>query len=229
MSTLSNVQKADKRSKYIVFGYIREIESKLNLENIPMLISYLCFSYHYDPEYISKARDDLFEISNDKRTVTAKKEEFSMKHTIYCNQWIHSMSNAIVKWTFKINHLPKMAILFFGLASEQKDNGIYNDFGNSIKGKPPNYAIADDGDRLINGLIPVTIARVNQHVLYSNDEVTYTLDLQNTTFGCKINNNNELILFEYIKQSNDIKYKMVIQIAGKGGSVTLKNFTTTYK
>eukprot|EP01084_Bolivina_argentea_P188006 323728_1 len=226
MSLLSNVKQADKRSKYTVFGYIREMESNFNLENIPMLISYLCLSYHYDPEYISKARDDAFEISKNRLIITSKKTICFRDHTIYCNQWIHSMSNVIAKWTFKINYVPNASSIdgiYFGLASEQNDNGIYNDFSNS---KAANYAVSDCGDKYTHDAESIT---ENVGELHSNDEVTYTLDLQNATFGCKINNNNELILFEYIKQSNDIKYKMVIQIAGKGGSVTLKNFTTTYK
>ena len=55
-------------------------------------------------EFFDRASKKLFEISDDRLTVTNKSnfdQATGRGHTIYCNYPINSMSNFIYKWTFK--------------------------------------------------------------------------------------------------------------------------------
>eukprot|EP01084_Bolivina_argentea_P266920 452909_1 len=118
MSLLKKAKHASKRiNKYIVFGYIHEHEMTESV-TIPLLISYMGLSYYYIPEYFSKARTDYFEISSDSLTVRNIGEHCSTSiHSIYCNQWIHSNSKIMAKWTFKINKFQYQYKIYFGLIS----------------------------------------------------------------------------------------------------------------
>eukprot|EP01084_Bolivina_argentea_P045645 84023_1 len=95
----------DMRSKYTVFGHIREMENKLSLfSNIPVLISYISLSYYNHGEYFHKSglNKDMI-VSEDKMTVTNSTgcDDSNYKHTTYGYTWIESTCDKIAKWTFK--------------------------------------------------------------------------------------------------------------------------------
>ena len=108
MASLQVGKNAGKRSKCIIFGYLREQESslKLSIPSIPPIIAYLSIAYFDNPEFFARAREDCFVISDDKLSVTNIAEIVWSKHCIYLNQWIESTSKLIAIWTFKIKWVP---------------------------------------------------------------------------------------------------------------------------
>ena len=72
--TLQNVKFADKRTRSIVYGFIRRIENSLSISNIPTEIYDIFLAFYYCPEFFDKARLDCFKISDDKLKITNIKE-----------------------------------------------------------------------------------------------------------------------------------------------------------
>ena len=103
MALLKRIKSIDQKTKDLVLGWIREVEEQVKSRNISLMVSYVCLAHYYIPEYFDKARQDSFMISEDKRRITSITNWESEEHTIYMKHWIHSMSNKIAKWTFKIN------------------------------------------------------------------------------------------------------------------------------
>eukprot|EP01084_Bolivina_argentea_P254612 428071_1 len=226
MSSMKRIKNVDAHSKYCVFGYIREMELNLKLPTIPLLISYICVSYFYEPEYFSKARPDCFKISENKLTITNIKTTNDNTHTVYCHKWTNSMSNSIVKWTFVINGKKQDTDsdgIFFGFVTQENKGSILCDF--SSNRELPNYAIGHNGTKFFGSAICNTEA---SYGFDEKDEIEYTLNLKNASISSNINNANDLILFNNIERSGDINYKMVVQMPAKGDSVTLKKFYIAY-
>ena len=102
---LGNRVVRNKYTKNLVMGYIRDSESSLHLEAVPMMISYLISIFYHISEHITKVRDDCHQISDDKLTVTNIKQCRLNQQGIYLNEWVQSMSNMTFTWTFLINKL----------------------------------------------------------------------------------------------------------------------------
>jgi len=89
--------------KYLIFGYIKQIQNEQSLTNIPLLINYLCILYFYENEYFDKIGDGIT-VSDDKLTITQTKPfKNNWMNTTYCKNWIESASNKVIKWKFKMN------------------------------------------------------------------------------------------------------------------------------
>ena len=220
MDPLQSAKSADLTTQCVIFGYIHEMESKLKMDEVAPLIINIILGFYHCAEFIDKFLEDHFRVSPDKLTITNIKKVSSASHTIYLNQWIHSMSKSIVKWTFKINQKPNHFLKFyFGITTEE--NEISTDFA---CGDILSYAF-DDVGFLYEGL---SLSKLdNSFQLNIGDLITFTLDLKAPTFTVKRADDNEIELFE-VETSDDIKYKFVLQMGGKGMSVTLVNFEINY-
>eukprot|EP01084_Bolivina_argentea_P045644 84022_1 len=104
-NSLQRLKHIDMRSKYTVFGYIREMENELSLfSNIPVLISYISLSYYNHGEYFHKSGSNKgMIVSDDKMTVTncTGIDQINYNHTTYGYTWIESTCHKIAKWYFK--------------------------------------------------------------------------------------------------------------------------------
>ena len=58
MSTFKTLQSIPNVTKYAVFGYVRKMERKLSLLNIPQMIHYLILGYYFHGEYFEKSGDE---------------------------------------------------------------------------------------------------------------------------------------------------------------------------
>lgn len=218
--------------KSIVFGYIREHESTDDAINIPPLVSYKCLKYYCSDEYFSRALEDFFTISNDKMTITNIRNIPVHAHTIYCNKWIESLSNVIVKWTFSIKSLPGYAI-FFGLTSNEKR--IDEDF--CTQNNAPCYQVSSDGIKyshnMRNNGISYPILPIDGWD--NNDTLTFILDLTNKLgfrfgqFSIKKNDKEPKMIFNDVEKGKDIKYKMTLQMINENSCVVLKQFIILQK
>eukprot|EP01084_Bolivina_argentea_P167324 290415_1 len=231
MSIFKSSKQSSKRTKLIVFGYIHEHEAAESINNIPLLISYMCLSYcphdMHVIEFFSKARNDYFEISKDKLTVTnIGKHCHKSIHTIYCNKSIDSTSNIIVKWKFYIKKFDSSYKLYFALTSinENEKEGFCL---KSVMQNKPYYEVDSNGYKYSDNKVCGTCF----NLISSGDTVELTLDLTNLfhgIFSMQINNRKQLVLFDDIKTGKNIKYKMALQLHPANSSVTLKSYDELY-
>lgn len=223
MSLLKRIKYVDQTTKDAVFGYVRRIEKELiKTNNIPIAITHLFLAYYYFPEYFDKAREDSFEISEDKLTITSIKFCQFGDHTIFMKYRIDSLSNRTIKWTFKLNKLGVYSDyhpMYFGLVScSYSDILLQGDFSTS---KRPNYSISCDGARTANYIHRTKIEGLS---FDEEDTVTFTLNLPQSSFSCTINNNKDTVIYDDIKKETDIYYTFVMQLQNKDDSITLLNF-----
>ena len=232
MDPVLNAKRADPQSQRIVSGYIHEMESKLNLPEVASLIISIVLGF-YCGEYITSFLREYFERSKDKLTITKIKHS-AAQHTIYFNQWVHSKSNMIIKWIFKINKTKNRGSeIYFGLVSQELQPNI--DFSN---GKQRNYCIDNCGRRYRGNNSYDDIVSFKCR---DGNMVTFTLDLRSKQWfgkvtGDKINyygSNNGIHRGEDCKifdidVSDHISYKFVLQLQSYANSVTLEGFEMSH-
>ena len=63
---LKQLSKIDKRTKYSVYGWIREEEKALKLSKIPSMISAMFILYFREDEIFGVIRNDHFKLSDTK-------------------------------------------------------------------------------------------------------------------------------------------------------------------
>ena len=143
-SSFLETKKCDKRTRSIVYEYIRRCQLLLPQNNpyynIAELIKHLCISYYFTREYFTKHGNNI--TLNDKQNIAKK----SGKHydTVYGNIDIDGSSPMRYIWTFKIIQIEyEMDI---GIDASNK---LYCNtwFHNKDKNKSHFYALAEDGRR----------------------------------------------------------------------------------
>ena len=219
MSSLKKLKAVGKRSKYCVFGFIRESELLLKLSTIPRLINFLCLSYFHIKDFFLKARKPEFIISNDGLQIKNINGCRYDCHSIYLNEWIHSESKVIAVWTLKMGANDSV----IGLSSS--DTMIENDF--TFHGKKPNYAVGSHGVGYINSLKDDKYnERCNggYNNFFEDDIVRFILDLKHGNICMAINDQDVIILFEDIEQSTDVRYKLVLQLPRQDDYVIIQDF-----
>lgn len=227
MTTFSTLKQADNDIKQTVFGFVREFQDGNKDMIVPMAINYLCLQYYYIAEYFAYANHKFIEMSENKLTI--KNIDGYNGYSIYCHQWINSMSSMICKWIFKINHKQNnwSYIMQFGLTSKQLENG---EFCSNIT--VPNYGFRSDYFRIKNGTFYGDTKEQrkpeNLKMFTSGDIITLILDLNRNAFICLINDKEEL-RFDDIQKSKDIKYKMAWSLLNREDSITLLKYYEIYK
>ena len=215
MDPLQNAKSADCKTVKLLHGYIHDIESNIKLTEIASLIFNIILGFYYHSEFVAKFLGDHFRVSEDKLTVTNIAHIGTDRHTIYFNQWLESISESIVTWTFKINHIVSKGNVYFGLTTE--DAAAYRDFAEQTD---DSYCI-DGYGRIYYGAERED--NIESFAIEDNDALIFTLDLGAETWSVMRNNGvNQKITG--IKVSDDIKYKFVIQLGSLGDCVTLSGF-----
>ena len=85
-------------SKYLVPGYVREI----NIDNVPMVVCYMCAAYYFHGEYFTKAGDGMVMEDNQMSVSHLFLATFSTR--AYGNLWIESTFPGITRWSFKFHY-----------------------------------------------------------------------------------------------------------------------------
>ena len=212
LSAWRKLKSFDHKHKTAVMGFIRSIEKTLTkYAEIPAEIYDLCLAFYTFPEFFEMVREDCFEISEDKSTVTNIKKCNENNHTIYMYNWIQSTSNTITTWKFKINyHNINKPNIKFGITSSYLQ-GLIPEAPPTKRyvyryGFPmgfPFYSMANSSDK---GTI-----------------LSYELNLPNATLSCKIDGIEDEMV--YIAKEEKIEYIFAMQLPNKGDSVTLLEFS----
>ena len=222
MDPLRNGKLADSKASHIVFGYVRDMEITLKLTEITEYIIHIILGFYFNYEYFASYLKEHFEVSPDKLTITNIKKVDFRRHTIYLNHWIASTSKCIARWTFKINSFQPIAMteMYFGLVSSQQAPN--EDFATIEQQHVPNYCIANSGSRYPNGKSIGTIGQ--SFKIKEGDIVTFTLDLIVGTWNGKIHDKTDTLIINDVEISEDIKYKLAVQIRQQGSSITLLDY-----
>lgn len=252
-SILKKIKNVNQYQKFIVFKYIKLIESTIILyNNIPETIKYLCLLYFHQHEIFTKHGLDI-KVHNNKMTISKIKNNNNWNNTSYGNIWIDSSINQIIEWKFlinKLNYNEEKGILI-GIVTSDKQLNTNTFVKNNNKYKP-NYAFSDDGCRLsliLNDNRPlysiktenkqpkITISSYkafigkdfnkkpqNKFWFYENDTIKIKLNTKTKQMYFKRNNENTLLIIENIYTHTKIKYKIAMTLFEKFTQISLIDF-----
>lgn len=209
--------KADSRSEYVVFGYLRNMDSRFSLSShIPPLVSHLCLRFYFIFECFDEARTDCFKISDDRLTI-ANIKQCGYQHTIFLCKWIESTSKSIATWKFERNSTDSVGTIGFGIISTDEEDLLYSDFCSVEPKHKPNYCVYNVGYKFENGKSGQNMT----HQVIHKNVATFILNLSKKTFSCLDAKGDIMILFDDIEISNNIKYKFAVQIRYYGDYLKL--------
>ena len=197
--SLKRMKRINTKTKFAVFGFLRESEQKLSLLIIPTMIYYLCLAYYYQGEYFERCTNGM-EISTDKLTVTHEyNRAFGRIYDVrtICHQWVDSIKEQVVKWKLKINQKGKLMLIQIRSNDNVEQRfpvpsyGFYN-FCNTItydrSSKKLNFGIEFD----------------------TGDIVTVALNTKERTIGVIKNGDKICIIWKNIKIDQTIQYKLCV-------------------
>ena len=213
----------------LIFGYLRRIESSHGIV-VPLEIKYI-FAQYAILEFISIARFDHFEITNNALTVKNIKDCDFKDHTIICNEWVDSMVNGIYKWTFKIrlknniqnvdNNLSRVFLGFITSTFDKSDK--------DFKQKWNSFAIGNKGTTWRGGILNIKYQNDVRYMFNDGDKVTLILDTMDKDICLQINQlPQQKQIHKNIKKAKNLKHKLVIQLKYKGDHVTLLKYSAQY-
>ena len=203
----------------VIFENHKETNSNIDsvFNVIPKLITYTCLLFYSNPEYFDVA-GELSKIHDDKKTITHILE--SDWSVCYGVLKIPSKSNCIYRWKFKILSDVYSYSISIGIVNAKTTltHSVANK--NSII----SYFYFSDGD------FKHCENRNKYGIIYKdNDIIEMILDcsigrIGNATLRYKVNDVDQGIAFDNIKQNKSLSYKMAVDIY-QGCSVKLLQFT----
>ena len=214
-------------SKYLVFGFIAEIESKLLSNNIiPKVLKELCFKYYFICEHfayhgecivLNEARDTAWNPNGMNRA----------SHTnLYGNQ-IVDPSNKLIKsykWTLKILGFESMRRygFFMGLDASHKKylNGHFMRWQRNTK---PIYAFPVTKYKLRHGQPFIIEQKLKYQV---GDIVCLELNVENKSFGIVVNNDPKNSSIRQNIKVKNVKYRLAITLSHASHKIQLIKFET---
>ena len=224
---LKKLKAADEADTHLVFGWIRSVEQLMKFDNIPMAIFYLCWVYYHVGEYFYNARKDHFEISNNKSNIRCINSICYDDHTIFMKYRVNSMSNKIIKWTFKINEYTgrNSDEMYFGIMSVSLlEIKLSKSLKHDVTAKyRPNYLLTNGGQLYHNSQLKKN-GRSLFHPFGRGAKLSFTLNLPASKFILQIDEKPGIVLFNDIKRESNINYRFFMQLEGKNDSVTLLDF-----
>ena len=224
---LKLIQKIPQRIKHLVVGYNRNINNDISI-NIPPLIQSLCLLYYYRRDYFAAAYE-LYHISQNQLTVKQTSDDSDWKRMVFCNEWYKSMSNQIIKWIFHIdkNYEDGRGMCFTLISM---DHGLVHDYDDPTEDGEHTYFHANSGLTKSDGN-QLTMADESEAGKYrrfgTGDEVSYTLDLKDGEWKCKINDEREWLITKVTKDEK-VRYKLTLSIFFLDDIVTMKEFSCNF-
>eukprot|EP01084_Bolivina_argentea_P092764 166874_1 len=222
---LKVLSKIDKRTKYLVNGWIRNNEKLFKLNHIPLLISSICILYVRDDDIFAITGTQVKVLHNKKcieKTVTdSHRDSIWWQNTSYGKAHIFSKCDNVFKWELKINNIGTVSDdgnIMVGISSIETNTEDTWDAGDGI-----HYVFCTDG----------MIYKSDRWCGYSllcadkNDTISMCLDLKKQEISFSINDNNQGVAYKDIEQGDDIKYRLFVSLRHVGDSVEIINFSKT--
>ena len=115
--SLKKLKSIDKRTKYSVYGWIREKGKKLKIKAVPSIISAICILYFREEEIFNIISDNGIELSENKRMITKIGDDAKINNNNYGIIKVNSGSGLICRWDLKAIKISDYTMI--GIASKQ--------------------------------------------------------------------------------------------------------------
>lgn len=213
------LSKIDKRTKYSVYGWIREIERELKLQHIPMMISGITILYFRGDEIFQTVGKDEILSKNDKCVKKIQGDTgFGKDNYNYGLIKIASEHDITYKWDLKINAMKEMGAVIFGFIDTKDIDAI-------DKCTPLKFVVA--GNQLSKADNPEYCWKtINSMKLRENDILSLWLDLKNDKIEISINDEDHYIAFKNFKKDENIEYRFFVTLQEIHDSVEIVGFST---
>lgn len=209
---LKQLSKIGRRTKYCVYGWIREKENSLKLRNVPHIISVLCILYLREDE-IFMINGRGIKLSENRKSITMVGPPYLVSN--YGIVEIPSVSNSICKWRVKAHDVNGCGV-DLGIIAYQPSNlnhpKVTYKFSTGmqwgLKRSKNGSAWIKYGGKWIK-----------------DDEITLCLDLTKLEIKVMINDKDQGIAIGNIEKSKKIYYRFFVTLSSKNNCVEILNFT----
>ena len=225
--SLKLLNKIDMRTKYSVYGWIRNKRQLLKLQTIPSMIQAICILYYKDDEVFDIINDKIIKLSENKKIITRfymnpKETNHVDNNTSYGMLEIPSNSEAICKWDLKILMANTSDHIFIGVTHKHNKNKNICMPGDEIKDNP--YYVYGNSSWCKGFKRKLLI--VNKGPFWQNgDKVSIVLDLKHAEMKLEINGIVCGNIFKNIVKSATVTYRLFVAIRDVGAGVEIVDFT----
>ena len=217
---MKEVSAVDRRTKYCVYGWMREMEKELDLGYIPPIISSICILY-YRGEEIFKTTSDKIEISKEGKCIKSTAAGW-IDHCGYGITKISSMSGNFYQWDIRIHEQSRnMFAIRFGISS-QADILRYDGILQLLGG---HYTYLYQSGRVFHNPEEKFKGYKQAESLKTGDKLSLCLDLRKKELTFMINDKCIEQKCENIKVGEDVYYRLIVSICQQNDCVEIINFT----
>ena len=219
MSSLKQLSGIDKRTKFAVYGWIREAEKQLKLNYITASISAICILYYRDDAIFGDVADNVGISQNNKRITKImldKTRRYGWNNTSYGIVKIPSMCKCIYKWKIKMYDVTGMKI---GITSSSN--------------KPNNDLMEVDGNHyMIAATVQMTFDTEDTRLFNfdyglpkfgGDDLISIILDLKDKNGKLYVakDNGDPYVVYKKINRSEEVTYRLVVSLWTHNNSVEI--------
>ena len=221
-SPLKLLSKIDKRTKYAVFGWIRNSEHELNLNYVPLRISSLCVLYFREDEIFGITGQNV-KVSDDGKSIT-KINRHCFNNNSYGIIHVSSMSDCVCRWDLKINKLSTIYGVIIGVSSSLcPDQKLLHHRDESSHYAMWNGVFLYDREHLIKERPPWR--DIKGRCWKENDKISLVLDLVKEEIRFLVNGVDQGTVYKHVKKADDITYRLMVSMFDIGASVEILNFS----
>ena len=221
---LQDVKYVDDKSQKLLGGYLRNIYGdKAEKDHIiPDLVLNICLLFYFRREHFAVIVNGWkgkvnFTLSNDDKTASLVNGCYG---NVYGNIKIDSLSEAVYKWTIKVeNKKTKNWAQYIELGVSGDEPGDKYFYGNTA----PKNTFMCKGTGYVHGKCRVQEYFANVR-WKDGDIVGIKLDLKKKDIEYFVNDKSVGVLYEDIPVGQDIKYRCIVYINHDGGCATIEHF-----
>ena len=212
-SSWKKLSKIDKKTKYSVYGWIRQVEQELRLSHIPLMVSSICILYYVEDEIFNQISDTVKISKNGKCITKSKGTDSSWGNTNYGAIKIASNSQDVYRWEMKFTSTNSLEIII-GITNTTDPNKRFNNSINQI-----GYALCQDGDVYDGKEWHI------EHYRPTHNKIRMELDLKNGKLSFFGDDSEYGIVIQNIQNSEDITYRMFVSMYNENEAVEIINFS----
>ena len=213
----ASLKKVDRKTKYLVTGFIRNVEKQLDQDMIiPALVLTTCILFYHLKEFFVVCGDEM--IIDEKMTTVSilipQKTIYSKfkRNTVYGNIGITNKYNCIYSWTLKILQSDIYDILIGIDASNRKYVAVGFAFG---KKDEYHYALSHKGRKYVyNGEFSKRYGKFGRCQV--GDIIKMILNSKKKSLSYEVNDTGQGIAFDGIKFDDDTEYNFAVSMCSGG-------------
>ena len=220
--------KIDKRTKYSVYGWIRNQEQSLRLTNVPSIVGAICILFYRDDEIFDTVSDNGIKLSNNKKAIV--KSGDIMQNNSYGTIVIKSAYDLVYRWDLRIHSGSRVTI---GIVSQQAavDGHFYNNrdyhgvhyLFQSVR----SFSIKKQNDYRYQWPKSYVWEAYGDGFGQKDDVVSLCLDLCKAQIKLIINGKDQGVAFHNVIKSKDIEYRLVVSLVNDGDHIEILNYICT--